>query len=417
MTDALSRRPAPFATKLGLGLIGFAILWWFAYYAQWEGAFGLLRLKFACLDGATPNVCFSNSRSGAVSRPIRRSFGGPAWPLSSSVSCRAAGAERKGAGMNKRSWLSRTVPRGMAAFALVSIFAGAASAAEWIERRYDPPVGSRWIIQRDLFSEERRNEDGRESVASSTMKITSELTIEAKTATGYRIAYRRIKSSYDGNADNAEAARASLSALENVVFRATTDASGKPLRVENIDEVRQAMRAMIDRLTSSSSVDPRIVTTVRGLLNGLTQLTPEQAAQGNLDEVPALAVVQNTGLKPGETRRGSDRPPNAVGLAMVKLTVLSIASADAASGDVRYALTENYDAASIREFLLAMAGKLGRDPEDMKKMEITLDGRTDFEVSGGMTRALHRQSTMKSNLMGNTLVITDRKDVRVTPAK
>lgn len=58
MTDALSGRPAPFATKLGIGLIGFAILWWFAYYAQWEGAFGLLRLKIACLDGATRECLF-----------------------------------------------------------------------------------------------------------------------------------------------------------------------------------------------------------------------------------------------------------------------------------------------------------------------------------------------------------------------
>lgn len=305
----------------------------------------------------------------------------------------------------------------MAAFALVSVVAGAASAAEWVERRYDPPVGSRWIIQRDLFSEERRNEDGRESVVSSMMKITSELVIEAKTATGYRIAYRRLTSSYDGTGDNVAAARLSLSALENVVIRASTDQGGKPLRVENLDDVNKALCTMIDRLATGSGVDPQAAAVARKLLNGLTQLTPEQAAQGNLDEVPALAAVQNTGLKPGETRRGSDRPPNAVGPAMVKLTALSIASADAASGDVRYAMTENYDAVSIREFLLAVAGQVGRDPEDMKKMDITLDGRTDFAVSGGMTRALHRQSTMKSNLMGNTLVITDRKDVTVTPAK
>lgn len=322
-----------------------------------------------------------------------------------------------GAQVGRRDAVSKAAGRGMVALALASILAGAAGAAEWVERHYDPPVGSRWIIQRDFTNEERRNENGRESVATSTVKITSELTIEAKTATGYRIAYRRIKSSYDGTADNAEAARASLSALENVVFRATTDASGKPLRVENIDEVRQAMRTMIDRMTSGSGVDPRVAVAARGLLHGLTQLTPEQAAQASLDEVPALAVAQNTGLKPGETRRESSRPPNAVGPAMVKLTALSILSADAASGDVRYAMTESYDPASIHELLLAVAGKVGRDPEDMKKMEITLDGRTEFEVADGMTRALRRQSTMKSNLMGNTLVITDRKDVTVTPAK
>lgn len=319
--------------------------------------------------------------------------------------------------MNKQSLLSRTASRGTMAFALVAIFAGAASAADWVERRFDPPVGSRWIIQRDLVNEERRNENGQHSMETSTMKITSELVIEAKTATGYRIAYRRLTSSYDGTGDNVASARLSLSALENVVIRASTDQGGKPLRVENLDDVNKALRTMIDRLTSGGGIDPQVATQVRTLLSGLTQFTPEQAAEANLDEVPALAVAQNTGLRPGETRRETLRPPNAVGPAMVKLTALSIASADAASGDVRYAMTESYDPASMREVLLAAAGALGRDPEDMKKMEITLDGRTDFEVSGGMTRALHRQSTMKSNLMGNTLVITDRKDVTVTPAK
>lgn len=49
-------------------------------------------------------------------------------------------------------------------------------------------------------------------------------------------------------------------------------------------------------------------------------------------------------------------------------------------------------------------------------MEISLNAETDIEVSGGMTRALHRRSTTSSNLLGNTVLITDRKDVTVTPA-
>lgn len=53
MTDAFSHRPAPFASKLGIALMGIAVIWWFAYYAQWQGAFGLLSVKLPCLDGAT----------------------------------------------------------------------------------------------------------------------------------------------------------------------------------------------------------------------------------------------------------------------------------------------------------------------------------------------------------------------------
>jgi hypothetical protein len=164
-------------------------------------------------------------------------------------------------------------------------------------------------------------------------------------------------------------------------------------------------------------VDPQIAANVRQLLEGLTRLDAEQAAQASLDEVPALAIGQNTGLKPGQTRRDAVAVANGIGPPMIKRMALSIASADAASGDVRFALTEDYDPDSIRALLVALAGKLGRDPEDMKRMNITLDGRTDIEVAGGMTRAMHRQSTMMSNLMGNTLVIKDRKDVTVTPAQ
>jgi hypothetical protein len=302
------------------------------------------------------------------------------------------------------------------AAAILALLAGGGAAAEWTEKPFDPPVGSRWIIQRDLTKEETRRENGHEATQHSEMKITSELTIEAKTATGYRIAYRRIKSSYEGNGGDVAAARAALGALDNVVFRASTDASGRPLRVENIDDVRKTMRTMIDRLTASG-VDPQIAANVRQLLEGLTRLDAEQAAQASLDEVPALAIGQNTGLKPGQTRRDAVAVANGIGPPMIKRMALSIASADAASGDVRFALTEDYDPDSIRALLVALAGKLGRDPEDMKRMNITLDGRTDIEVAGGMTRAMHRQSTMMSNLMGNTLVIKDRKDVTVTPAQ
>lgn len=311
--------------------------------------------------------------------------------------------------------LRQAVLGGLAALAMAT-WAGAGAAADWAEKPYNPPVGSRWIIQRDLSSEEVRREDGRESVVKSVMKITSELTIEAKTAAGYRIAYRRLASSYEGGGENAAAMRAALGALENVVIRASTDAAGKPLRVENLDEVRKSLSAMIERMLAANK-DPQAAAVARQMLAGMTRLDPAQAAQANLDEVPALAVSQNTGLKVGETRRDAVAVPNGIGPPMLKKTELTIADADGASGKVRFKLTETYDEDSLRTFLVAIAKATGRDPDDMKQMQMTLDAQTDIEVTDGMTRSIRRQSTTSANLLGNTLVTRDRKDVTVTPAK
>ena len=61
--------------------------------------------------------------------------------------------------------------------------------------------------------------------------------------------YARRKSSYDG--ENAGAMRASLAALENIEMRATTDPTGKPLRVENFEDIRAGVRKMIDTLAAT----------------------------------------------------------------------------------------------------------------------------------------------------------------------
>jgi hypothetical protein len=47
------RRPMPLATKIGLGLVGISVLWWFFYYANYDGPFGLMGLKLMCISGAT----------------------------------------------------------------------------------------------------------------------------------------------------------------------------------------------------------------------------------------------------------------------------------------------------------------------------------------------------------------------------
>ncbi len=104
----------------------------------------------------------------------------------------------------------------------------AASAADWVERPYDPPIGSRWIVESTSSSEETREGPLR----TTTVNSRSEMTIEGKTADGFRINY--VSRSFDigGNSPNVDLLRQMTEVLNGVVIRAQTDASGKPVRIE-----------------------------------------------------------------------------------------------------------------------------------------------------------------------------------------
>lgn len=71
MTDAQSQDKTsvktPMATKIGFALWGVALLWWFAYYAHWQGAFGLMRLKLMCITGATSECEFFQQQIARIS--------------------------------------------------------------------------------------------------------------------------------------------------------------------------------------------------------------------------------------------------------------------------------------------------------------------------------------------------------------
>ena len=58
MNPSDEKPPTPFAVKLGLGLWVISLIWWFAYYAQYGGAFRLLDLKLACVSNATRECLF-----------------------------------------------------------------------------------------------------------------------------------------------------------------------------------------------------------------------------------------------------------------------------------------------------------------------------------------------------------------------
>ena len=118
---------------------------------------------------------------------------------------------------------ARVLPLALAgAFA----FAASARAEEWVERPFNPPVGSRWIIQSDETTEENRNG----SVQTSIVKFTSELTYEERTVEGFRVNY--VIRNAQSDAHTAALLGPAAKALENVVVRATVSPSGMPMRIE-----------------------------------------------------------------------------------------------------------------------------------------------------------------------------------------
>jgi hypothetical protein len=278
---------------------------------------------------------------------------------------------------------------------------------------YDPPVGSRWVIQRDLHKEETTREYGKTSVEKSTMKITAELVVRAKTPGGFQVTYARRKSSFEG--EKAVAMRASLAALENIEMRVITDPTGKPLRVENFEDIKTGVRKMIDGL--AATLDRETAAALRTMMAGMTQFDATKAAELYLDELADLAAGQNTGLKAGEERKAVVTLPNPIGPGFVVTRTLSMISTDPAKGDAKLVLTEVHDPESIRAFVAHLLKQAGGNPNDARQMDLAMEAKTDMDVVGGMVRGLKRESTTSKKAAGNYVITKSLKTVTLTQVK
>lgn len=307
---------------------------------------------------------------------------------------------------------------------LVPAMAGpSARAAEFIESRYDPPVGSRWLIESEVRSEETKS-DGLKTLES---KSRAELTIEEKTADGFRIAYVNRGISLGGTSPSVPLLRLAFKPIENVVVRAATDRSGKPLRVENLDEVRGAMRAMRDNILKPFADKPKLVEILNQIMTNLLEVDEQTAAKNYLDDIPQLAKAQSTGMKPGEIRRTSDTVANPLGGGQLKSNVMfHLVSADASTGKAQYVSTRSYDADSMKESLagvtrrMMMAAGENVTPEQvekmLKEMNMTFDERAVIDVENGVARKMSETTRNVVSARGYTLTKHQIKTVTVTPA-
>lgn len=306
----------------------------------------------------------------------------------------------------------------VAAVAMLDI--AAAFAAEPV---YDPQVGSRWMVEAEARSEEVRP-DG---TATSMIRTRGELTIEQKAADGFRISYVQRDATVEGNARSVPLRRAYMKVLENVVIRASTDSSGKPLHIDNLDEAKASMRAAASGLVEQFDRRPAARALFDQLMSELVEVDAGSAASIYVDALAVLAAAQNTGMKSGEFKQVTTPAENPLGGDALKSTEqFELVDADAAATRLKFVNVTSVDAADMDEFMQSFARSLlaasgdSVTPERVRQlvgsMVFSFDKRAEFEVEGGMTRKVAERSRTVFRGMEQNLIQTDIRTITVTPA-
>jgi hypothetical protein len=286
---------------------------------------------------------------------------------------------------------------------------------------YDPQVGSRWTVETEARSEEVRP-DG---TATSLTRTRGELTIEQKTADGFRVSYVQRDATVEGNARSVPLSRAYMKVLENVVIRASTDPAGKPLRIDNLDEAKAAMRDAASGLTEQFDRRPATRALFDQLMSQLVEVGAENAASVYVDALGVLAVAQNTGMKAGDFKLVTKPAENPLGGDALKSTErFELVDADAAR--LRFVNVTSVDAADMNEFMQSFArGLLAASgdsvtPERVRQlvnsMVFSFDKRAEFEVEGGMTRKVAENSRTVFRGLEQNLIQTEMRTITVKPA-
>lgn len=303
------------------------------------------------------------------------------------------------------------------------LFAAHARGAEWTERPYDPPVGSRWLIEAKQSNES--DAAGRTQASDTTAK--SELAVEQKLADGFRVTYVTRDSTFVGDARAAAIVGPAAKALDNIVIRATLAANGLPLRIENLDELLTAAHAAIDHFTASLGDNPQVTAVAGKLMTGMLIANADRAPQIYLSSLVLLAAGQNTGLLSGETRNSVEDAPNPLtGAAIKSNTSLRIDSADASGGNVHYVRTRTYDPEAMKALLGNVLQQMGVDPDNaasqnladlFKQMSLALESHTEFDVEQGITRSVKEDDAATTTILGQKIVKHVHKQLTVTPAQ
>lgn len=309
----------------------------------------------------------------------------------------------------------RVVARAASLLAFVS-----AAQAEWVQPAFNPPVGSRWIIDKQR-TEESTQEQGDQKVSDKISRTQkAEITYEAKIPSGYRVRYVNRGIQITGTSEKANSLRLIMPLKENVELVASTDENGVPVKVENVEDVRKAVNAAVDRLSAGKS--PEFAATMRRVLSEMLN-TDEKAAVGMLEDIPLLAVVQNAGLKPGEIRRSTYSEASGIGSTLQDSREMSLLKTNAETNSATVLVVDTVNPASIHAMLLEIVRRSSKPGEDtserekvMNAMVMSIVNRYEIDMVDGMSRAM-RHVSLTSRKVGDYLALSkDTEQITLTPA-
>jgi hypothetical protein len=302
---------------------------------------------------------------------------------------------------------------------LTGLLSNLAAADTWKEPKFDPPVGSKWTIDREVDVE--KNSGG--TIVGHTLKETALLTVEAKTADGFIVTYTRQSSSYEGDPSGAATQRIVFEAQQGLAIRVETDAAGKPLRIVNFDEVKAALKKALDA-EPITTANPDAIAKMRELNDRMLAVDDKLAAELFLDDLPTLAMGQNTGLKPGEIAKNVLPVANALTTGLTRTVMMSIADSDPATGKVSYLMTQTYDADAMRTLVAETVRQMNPAASGAQVMEQAIKTavlstiiRAQLDVEAGMTRELRQQSVMSFRAPGATAVTSEDELVTIRSAE
>ncbi|MBR0758380.1 hypothetical protein JQ604_39905 [Bradyrhizobium jicamae] len=324
--------------------------------------------------------------------------------------------------MTSRTFVPQRSGLLIVALALTLSFSARAFAADAAERPYDPPVGSKWLIESETRSDDQRPDSARASLT----RMRAELTIDERTADGFRITYVNRGAEIEGNDKMLPLVRSAISALKDVPIHATTDRAGKPVRVDNLDEAKAALRNAVTSLTAPFRDKPELAAVMTQMMAGLIEVDADKAAASYLEEMPLLARAQMTGMKLHEIRRSTNEAANPLGGSggLKSNTAFELTELDAATGRRMFTATTSYDVASMKDFMQSVSKKLmaaagsgvtpGQIDSLVKDMVLSLDERTVFEVEDGITRKVREKSVTAARALGHNMQKTEERTITVT---
>ncbi|MEH2510607.1 hypothetical protein V1291_001961 [Nitrobacteraceae bacterium AZCC 1564] len=287
----------------------------------------------------------------------------------------------------------------------------------------NPVVGSRWIIENTVKTEETKPDSGARTM---TLNGRAEMTIDEKTTEGFHISYVAPEISVEGNSPNVPLLRTYCKMLENLLIRATIDAAGKPIRIDNLDAVKAEMHVAMDRLLKSGQHSQRQLLALGMMMSDLMTMDAERAAPSFLTEMVTLAKSQNTGMKMGEVRRSTGPADNPLGTTLRSQMSFALSDTDVEKRTAIYHEVRAFDEGSVRDFIFShskavLAKSIGEvTPERlehlMKGTTMTLDGKGFFLVENGMTHQVEDTFSTVASVAGKVSTKIESKTIKVTAA-